>query len=366
MKKIISLFLLATCFMSAGCQSKSYKIEGSCSGSIADGDTLFITNGINTEKPIDTVVVKDGKFELSGNTDSTFMCMIYSTKDIAINQSFFIEPGTIKLNVSENPTQQKVSGTDTNDKWQVMNDSVLFIAVKINQIASNLYQSKTTLSEQKEMLATVEELHKQYSAIIIDFAKKNISNELGYFILTFYPEEFIDSRTRLELIEKMPKKMRDRTVIRNIQQSIKQSMKYDIGGKLDDFSMNTINGNKESIIALVKKHKITIIDFWASWCGPCRAEMPSMVDLYKKLNGKGLGIIGISLDEKQEAWKQAVKQLNITWPQLSDLKGWQSSAARMFNINAIPYTIIVDKDGTILNKNLRGKELADFVESKLQ
>lgn len=365
MKKFLSLLILTTCFLSAGCQSKSYKIEGTCDG-IADGDTLFLTNDAITGKPIDTLIVKDGKFEVSGNTDSTSFCMVYSAKNNELNIPFFIEPGTIKINLSMNPYKQKVSGTEINERWQTMNDTIASVAMEIDRLSNTMFHAKYAESEQKELNAKYKSLNNKFKDVIKSYAKKNIDNELGYFIITYYPEEFISPKTQLELINKMPQKMRNRAKIRNIEKNLKLSLKYDIDGKLDDFKMKNIKGQEESILNLVKQHKVTVIDFWASWCGPCRAEMPSMVDMYKKLNAKGLGIVGISLDQKQEAWEQAVKQLNITWAQLSDLKGWQNSAARMFNVNSIPYTIVVDKDGKILNKNLRGSELYDFVESQLK
>lgn len=364
MKKIFSILFLAACVISAGCQSKSYKIEGHGDG-LADGDTLYWTTDMETGTPMDTLIVKDGKFEMSGQADSTYLCMIYSAKRNDINVPFFIEPGTIRLTLSRNPGQSKADGTETNEKWQTLNDSVVKIGMQINRIATYIYQNKLTEAEQKDQMAAIEQLNKHFNTFIADYARKNISNEMGYFILTYYPEEVIDYKTRMELIDKLPQRMRNRSVMRKLMQDLKQANKYDIGRQIDDFKMKDLNGTERSIMTLVKQHKVTVIDFWASWCGPCRAEMPSVVEMYKRLNGRGLGIIGISLDEKQEAWANAVKQLHITWPQLSDLKGWQCSAARMFNVNSIPFTIIVDRNGKILNKNLRGKELADFVESQL-
>lgn len=128
------------------------------------------------------------------------------------------------------------------------------------------------------------------------------------------------------------------------------------------FEMNDIDGNKVSVTDVFKEHKITVIDFWASWCGPCRQEMPGLVNLHDKFGKIGLGIIGVSLDEDRGQWQDAVKEMGIEWLQLSDLQGWNNSAAQMYGISSIPFTIVVDSEGHVIEAGLRGEELKLFVE----
>ena len=131
------------------------------------------------------------------------------------------------------------------------------------------------------------------------------------------------------------------------------------------FTMPDINGNDVSVTDEFAKHKITVVDFWASWCGPCRQEMPNLVKTYNDYKDKGLGIIGVSLDEHKEQWADAVSTMNMTWTQLSDLQGWNNSAAKMYGIQAIPFTIIVDNTGKVIAAGLRGDDLTTFIASRL-
>lgn len=135
---------------------------------------------------------------------------------------------------------------------------------------------------------------------------------------------------------------------------------------IPDFTLPDVDGNQVSALAEVAKHRLTIIDFWASWCGPCRAEMPSMVKVYENYKDKGLGIIGVSLDEERNSWLNAIEKMKMTWLQLSDLQGWNCSAARLFNVNSIPATLFVNSKGQVVAINLRGEALKMFISKALK
>lgn len=365
MRNIFFIGLVAASVTVTACQSKSYKLEGS-GDALKDGDTLYVTADLTNGTPNDTVVVKNNSFELKANADSTYLCVIYNPKKQSVSLPFFVEPGIIKINLSETPGQSKVGGTPINDKWQELNDTTTKIGMQINRIASYIYSNQLSDSEQRNQMAAINKLNDEFKRCVTDCAERNIGNELGYFILTYYPDEIITADQRLSLVNKLPKSMQNRKAMQAIVEKLKQQSKHAIGKTIEDFSMNDINGKQVSILKEIKSHKLTIIDFWASWCGPCRAEMPAMVKMYEVYHAKGLGIIGISLDENHSSWQAAVKSLGMEWTQLSDLQGWNNKAARMFNVESIPHTIVVDQNGTIIEKGLRSGQIEALVASKLK
>ena len=136
--------------------------------------------------------------------------------------------------------------------------------------------------------------------------------------------------------------------------------------KYTNLTMENPEGQEVSLSDYVGNGKLVLIDFWATWCGPCRREMPNIVSLYDKYKNKGFEIVGVSFDHNAEAWRNGIKQMNMTWPQMSDLKGWQSEGGAVYGISSIPYTILISGDGTIVARNLQGEELYDKIEELLK
>ena len=109
-----------------------------------------------------------------------------------------------------------------------------------------------------------------------------------------------------------------------------------------------------------------LVDFWASWCGPCRAENPNVLKAYSKYHPKGFDILGVSLDEKKDKWEEAIKKDNLNWTQVSDLQGWKNSVAVLYGVQAIPMNFLIDKDGKIIAKGLRGDDLGKKLSEVLK
>jgi peroxiredoxin len=143
---------------------------------------------------------------------------------------------------------------------------------------------------------------------------------------------------------------------------IEIAKKTGVGKPAIDFTQNDTLGNPVSLSSF--RGKYVLIDFWASWCGPCRKENPNLVAAYAKYNNKGFDVLGVSLDQPtgKEKWMKAIHDDKLTWTQVSDLKYWKNDVAVMYGIQAIPQNYLIDPKGIIVGKNLRGDELLDKLE----
>ena len=136
-----------------------------------------------------------------------------------------------------------------------------------------------------------------------------------------------------------------------------------IGQQYTNLEMADPDGKMHKISELVDEGKYVLVDFWASWCGPCRAEMPNVLEAYNKFHAKGFEVVGVSFDKKKEAWLKAVNQLKMPWLQISDLQGWKCAAAPVYKVDEIPDNILIDPQGIIIDRGLRGKALHTKLET---
>ena len=249
----------------------------------------------------------------------------------------------------------------------MINDSTYAYELKMQQLADMTQQGDMTQEKQLYLISQASAIQDAIRQLYLKSAEKNINNELGFFILTNFMDESIFTPEKVkELVAKLPARMRNRKQVAELLNSLdKEEVPEGLGEPMPPFTLTATDGTTVDIADEVAKHKLTILDFWASWCAPCMREMPFMKELYAKYAPQGLAIIGISLDEDGDKWKEAIKEQGISWLQVSDLQGWKSEAAQLFEVRAIPHMVVVSQDGTVIQRGLRGEDLEQFVKDYL-
>ncbi|MBQ8097233.1 MAG: AhpC/TSA family protein [Prevotella sp.] len=354
------VLLAASCKQEA--QKSSFTIEGTAQA-LADGTHLLLIN--NDGMPIDTITVSGGKFSYEGAADSVLLCTLAVENDGMNAVSFFTEPGDIKITFGSEAGTATVAGTEANDAIQKLNEEVNPFYEKIHELESLVYSDTTKSYDQWALMERYNQLVSEINKRFNEAAEKNIGNELGFNLLVSYIDPEENTELVRSLIDRLPTRFSQRPQVEALKNTLKAQEATSVGQKIADFTLDTPDGTPLSVMSEVKKNKVTILDFWASWCGPCRKEMPFMKKLYADFHAKGLGIVGISLDESAADWNRAITDLKLEWPQISDLKGWNAAPAKTFSVNSIPFMLIVDSEGKILQKGLRGEELQKFIAQQL-
>ena len=359
MKKLTYLLAAAAIFAACNNGNKGYTVTGTVEGA-SDGDTVYLQKVKAREfVKLDSAVIANGSFKFEGVQDTAISCYLtYKSEGkepMLIN--FFLENGNISVKLAAD-NQSYATGTPNNDIFKAYKDQIK----GLNEQLSATYESMsdTTLTdEQREAKGTeIEGLQEKMIGVAKDGIAKNITNPVGIHLLkqNYY---YMDVNELDPLMPQIPAMYDQDERIVQIKANVKQMKATAVGQKFTDFEMQTPEGEKVKLSDYVGKGKVVLVDFWASWCGPCRREMPNLVDLYAKYKNKNFEIVGVSLDQSGEAWKNAIKQLNISWPQMSDLKYWDCEGAKLYAVSSIPHTVLIDKDGTILARGLAGEALQE-------
>lgn len=356
----IAIAATAITLLSASCSDKGksgYKIVGTVEYA-ADGDTVFLESIENMEVTrLDSAIIRNGTFSFKGRQDSTvarYLSCMTATDVFSI--PFFLENGHIEVKMKSG--NESVTGTPTNDIYQEIRSKMAEIMNKMNEI----YSDSTLTEEVAE--EKMDQMEREYTIAQKEAVKKNIANPVGVFL--FKEQYFENSLAENQaLFRQIPPKYLNDPVLMGMQKQMEFQEKTDMNTPFTDFTMQTPEGKTVKLSDYVGKGKLVLVDFWASWCGPCRQAMPDLIKVYTDYKGK-LEIVGVSLDENPGAWKKAIARLGITWPQMSDNKGWASPAAMQYGVHSIPHTLLIDNDGTIIGRNLHGEELTDKLSAALR
>lgn len=193
----------------------------------------------------------------------------------------------------------------------------------------------------------------------VDIGKR--SDLASAFVLTRGASDEFTLAELNDIFKGMPSYVKQAPCGVDLKKMLDRMNSLDTGVKIPGFTQQDTEGKDVVLYDFIKGKKLVMIDFWASWCGPCRKENPHVVELYKKYKSKGFDILGVSLDSKKEDWLKAIADDGLTWTHVSDLGGWKNKVALQYGVSAVPLTILLDENGKIIAKNLRGKELEEKV-----
>lgn len=366
MKKFTHLVIAVSAIGIVACTGSKhgYTVTGSVEGA-ADGDTVFLQENVGRElTKLDTAIIENGTFTFEGTQDSVVNRYITcKVKDDNLLMDFFLENGKINVNLSKD--NDSAAGTPNNDAYQKIREQINGITKKMNAIYESMGDSTLTEEQKEAKKEEGNKLEEEYYKVIKEGVQKNITNPVGVFL---FQQSFYNNTTdeNAALLQQVPANYQNNERIVKIKELTEKQKKTAVGTKFLDFQMKTPAGKDIKLSDYVGKGKVVLIDFWASWCGPCRREMPSLVEAYAKYKNKNFEIVGVSLDQAGKDWEDAIKKLNITWPQMSDLKGWSNEGAQMYAVNSIPHTILVDGEGTIIARGLHGDELLSKLSEVLK
>ena len=357
MKKIIFFVLTVVCALTACTDKNAYTLTGTFATKDQDGtivylqqlDSLFRVHGI-----IDSVKVENSKFVFKGIAKELPVVQIVTVKYSVEPVEYIVEKGKIEINY-DSELKATVKGTALNDKYQQFEsarDSMFAKGMSAYQKFEDLKKSGNLTPEQfQEFNESSTQLRDSVSKLCYDFIKPYMATPAGqYFFIdnSFY----IKDDQQKDIISSAPSDFINLKYIQNLKKGVESREATSVGKQFTDVKGFNLDGKKVSLSDYAGKGKVVLVDFWASWCGPCVESIPDLVPVYQEYKKKGLEIVGISLDERKEDWKKAVKDLNITWPQISNLKGWNEDCSVAYGVFAIPQTVLIDKDGKIIERNI--------------
>lgn len=320
-------------------------------------------------KIIDSAKVVDNRYEFKGpRVDVPKMYFIKSADPNCLSPitPVFIENGVIRVRANADFfLNREVSGTVNNDLFSLYNavteygvDSIRRVVV----IDRMIHPDKDRETQTKEFDARTDFLNSRNLSVQKNMVETYKDQVFAPFMIYWEMKANLSLDELKAWRQKIDPKLNNHPYTKQLDEYIRLAA-FGVGSVMPNFTLKTPDGKDISLNDF--KGKYVLVDFWASWCGPCLREMPNVVKLYKECKGKNFEIFGVSLDNKKDAWVKAIKANGMKWPQGSDLKGWGSEPARLCNVSAIPFTVLIDPEGEVIAIDLRGEQLHAKVKEVL-
>ena len=379
MKRIIfnaAMLLAIVCSFSRAKAQQKYVINGKINGLTKDMKVMLTYIQSKDVFIKDSAVVKNGEFHLKGTIARPYKVNLYlrsfnpppphnyKVGDIvpaSDGKSFYLAAGT--TNITGDNLNSAFIDNPVQAEYVTFENSLQPIEKAAGPTNLALYHVKNRDSvgilKQKQAMFT-----KQMRQVCIDFVKAHPSSYVAYDIVKDNAVVIEDPESFEPMFNALAPEFKNSEEGKKMQHDLAMVKKFAIGAQIMDFTQNDVNGKPVSLSSL--KGKYVLIDFWASWCGPCRMEYPFLHKAYDQFKNKNFDIIGVSLDDKRDLWINSIADNKFPWVEVSDLKGRQNEVARAYGISAIPQSFLIDPNGIIIAKNLRGEDLIEKLTEVLK
>ena len=370
-KLLLRLFSFSYLVFLSSCGSSNNQFELIGNADVSDGTMIYVLQADQNNQPYikDSTSVQSNSFKFKG-VSSTPQISYIQVEGVNGYVLAILENGDIKADIfKDSISKSRVYGTKSNDdfiKYKSETKSLVDVMNNISSDAQNAIMNGD--------VATAMELEKEYNSkereVMLyewDFIVDNLDSYMSALLLeVFMIENKVNKDSIIDVYESFSNRIKVSDVGKNIADLLSQfEDPIEVGEIAPDFTAPSIDGPDITLSNLLLDNKVTLLDFWAAWCRPCRIENPNLVRLHKKHKDAGFDIIGVSLDRTREQWEQAVIDDNLPWTQVSNLNFWNDPVARRYSIRAIPQSYLLNKDGLVMGKNLRGQELEDRILSLL-
>lgn len=305
----------------------------------------------------DSAKIEKGRFELKGKTELPELRLI-SMGPQAIVAQFFAENGSITVNAyADSLNKTEVKGSKSNDEFSILTKELMNISKETQGLQQKYSEAMQSGNEEgmKKAQIDYEAMMGNQKVYAKNFIREHPKSSVSPLVALMQFAQQMTAHDIDTLVAFLDPSVRASVYVVELKKIAEKMRITDVGTLAPDFTLNTPEGTPFTLSSL--RGKIVMIDFWASWCKPCRQENPNVVALYNKYKDKGFDILGVSLDREKESWLKAIADDQLTWHHVSDLKFWQNEAAVQYGIQSIPCTLLLDKEGKIIAKNLRGEEL---------